>query len=137
MTIWMDGVKNMSKYDKMLEENQKRSTEKISLAKQAIQQQLMEQERISVPKLMKMTGLSRGFFYKNQTIRELLDRAVEKQQGMPDPRKDILNQAMDRQIELLQQQLTLMKKENDDLKKENKKLQGILKQRDLRALKNL
>lgn len=133
----MDGVKNMSKYDKMLEENQKRSTEKISLAKQAIQQLLMEQERISVPKLMKMTGLSRGFFYKNQTIRELLDRAVEKQQGMPDPRKDILNQAMDRQIELLQQQLALMKKENDDLKKENKKLQGILKQRDLRSLKNL
>lgn len=133
----MDGVKNMSKYDKMLEENQKRSTEKISLAKQAIQQLLMEQERISVPKLMKMTGLSRGFFYKNQIIRELLDRAVEKQQGMPDPRKDILNQAMDRQIELLQQQLILMKKENDDLKKENKKLLGILKQRDLRALKNL
>ncbi len=43
----------MSKYDKMLEENQKRSKEKVTRAKQAIQQLLMDQERVTVPKLMK------------------------------------------------------------------------------------
>mgnify|MGYP000214154451 FL=1 len=54
----------MSKYDKMIEENQRKSKEKIELALQAIQDMLANKERISVPKLMKKTGLSRGFFYK-------------------------------------------------------------------------
>ncbi len=58
---WQDGVKNMSKYDKMIEENQRKSKEKIELALQAIQDMLANKERISVPKLMKKTGLSRGF----------------------------------------------------------------------------
>ena len=59
----------MSKYDKMIEENQRKSKEKIELALQAIQDMLANKERISVPKLMKKTGLSRGFFYKNPTVR--------------------------------------------------------------------
>ena len=33
----MDGVKNMNKYDKMIEENQKKSKEKIELAQRTIQ----------------------------------------------------------------------------------------------------
>ena len=59
----------MSKYDKMIEENQRKSKEKIELALQAIQDMLANKERISVPKLMKKTGLSRGFFYKNPSSR--------------------------------------------------------------------
>lgn len=127
----------MSKYDKMLEENQKRSKEKVTRAKQAIQQLLMEQERVTVPKLMKMTGLSRGFFYKNPTILETMDRAIERQGGLVDPRKDILNQAMDRQLEILRQQMAVLKKENEELKQENKRLEKILRQRDMQDLRNL
>ena len=67
----------MSKYDKMIEENQRKSKEKIELALQAIQDMLANKERISVPKLMKKTGLSRGFFYKNPTVRDTLNQAVE------------------------------------------------------------
>ena len=55
----------MNKYDKMIEENQKKSKEKIELAQRTIQDMISNKERISVPKLMKKTGLSRGFFYKN------------------------------------------------------------------------
>lgn len=69
----------MSKYDKMIEENQRKSKEKIELALQAIQDMLANKERISVPKLMKKTGLSRGFFYKNPTVRDTLNQAVEQQ----------------------------------------------------------
>lgn len=78
----------MSKYDKMIEENQRKSKEKIELALQAIQDMLANKERISVPKLMKKTGLSRGFFYKNPTVRDTLNQAVEQQAGMIDPRSD-------------------------------------------------
>ncbi len=65
MRIWMDGVWSMNKYDKMLEVNRKTSEEKVSRARLAIKEMLQEQEKITISVLMKKTGLSRGFFYKN------------------------------------------------------------------------
>ncbi len=55
----------MSKYDKIIELNREKSDEKIAATKLAIRKILEDRDRISVPQLMKMTGLSRGFFYKN------------------------------------------------------------------------
>ena len=104
----------MSKYDKMIEENQRKSKEKIELALQAIQDMLANKERISVPKLMKKTGLSRGFFYKNPTVRDTLNQAVEQQAGMIDPRREILNMAMEKQIELLNQKVAALSRENKE-----------------------
>ena len=133
----MDGVKNMSKYDKMIETNRERSGEKITAAKAAIRKLLEDGDRISIPKLMKMTGLSRGFFYKNPTIRSEIDRAIEQQAGTVDPRRSILDKAMDGRIELLQQQLMKLKQENEALKKENEKLQKALNKKSLNILKSL
>ena len=117
----------MSKYDKMIEENQRKSKEKIELALQAIQDMLANKERISVPKLMKKTGLSRGFFYQ----------AVEQQAGMIDPRREILNMAMEKQIELLNQKVAALSRENKELKRKNEKLQKALRKQDLNFIKNL
>ena len=86
---------------------------------------------------MQMTGLSRGFFYKNPTIRADFDRAVEQQAGTVDPRRGILDKAMDGRIELLQQQVMRLKQENDALKKENQKLQKALNKKSLNIIKNL
>ena len=47
----------MSKYDKMIELNRERSMEKVAAAKTAIRKMAEDGERISVPRLMKMTGL--------------------------------------------------------------------------------
>lgn len=130
-------MKSMSKYDRMIEENRKKSKEKIHMAKRAIYELLEEKERITVPKLMRITGLSRGFFYKNEIIRQEMDKAVEQQAGMIDPRREILNMAMEKQIGMLQQQIISLKKENADLKKENEKLRKALNKKALNALKNL
>ena len=127
----------MSKYDKMIEENQRKSKEKIELALQAIQDMLANKERISVPKLMKKTGLSRGFFYKNPTVRYTLNQAVEQQAGMIDPRREILNMAMEKQIELLNQKVAALSRENKELKRKNEKLQKALRKQDLNFIKNL
>lgn len=129
----------MSKYDKMIEENQRKSKEKIELALQAIQDMLANKERISVPKLMKKTGLSRGFFYKNPTVRDTLNQAVEQQAGMIDPRREILNMAMEKQIELLMlnQKVAALSRENKELKRKNEKLQKALRKQDLNFIKNL
>ena len=127
----------MSKYDKMIEENQRKSKEKIELALQAIQDMLANKERISVPKLMKKTGLSRGFFYKNPTVLDTLNQAVEQQAGMIDPRREILNMAMEKQIELLNQKVAALSRENKELKRKNEKLQKALRKQDLNFIKNL
>ena len=133
----MDGEKNMNKYDKMIEENQRKSKEKICLAQQTIHDMVTNKERITVPKLMKKTGLSRGFFYKNPTIRDLMNQAVEEQAGMIDPRREILNMAMEKQIDLLNQKIAALTRENSELKKKNEKLQKALKKQDLNFIKNL
>lgn len=127
----------MNKYDKMIEENQRKSKEKICLAQQTIHDMVANKERITVPKLMKKTGLSRGFFYKNPTIRDLMNQAIEEQAGMIDPRREILNMAMEKQIELLNQKVTTLTRENSELKKKNEKLQKALKKQDLNFIKNL
>lgn len=130
-------MKNMNKYDKMIESNQKKSREKIEAARRAIYDMIEDRERITVPKLMKKTGLSRGFFYKNPIIREEMDRAVEQQAGMIDPRREILNMALKKQIDLLNQKVANLTRENGELKKENGKLKKALKKQDLNFIKNL
>ena len=127
----------MNKYDKMIEENKKKSKEKIITAQNAIHEMIASKERITVPKLMKKTGLSRGFFYKNPVIRDALNQAIEQQAGMIDPRREILNMAMEKQIELLNQKVVALTRENDELKKRNEKLQKALKKQDLNFIKNL
>ena len=127
----------MNKYDKTIEENQRKSKEKICLAQQTIHDMVANKERITVPKLMKKTGLSRGFFYKNPTIRDLMNQAIEEQAGMIDPRREILNMAMEKQIELLNQKVAALTRENGELKKKNEKLQKALKKQDLNFIKNL
>ena len=127
----------MNKYDKMIEENQRKRKKKICLAQQTIHDMVTNKERITVPKLMKKTGLSRGFFYKNPTIRDLMNQAIEEQAGMIDPRREILNMAMEKQIELLNQKIEALTRENSELKKKNEKLQKALKKQDLNFIKNL
>lgn len=128
---------NMSKYDRMIEINKERSDEKIASAKRAIRKLMENGERISVPQLMKMTGLSRGFFYKNVIVRAEIDHAIEQQAGMVDPRRSILDQAMDGRIELLRQQVAELKRENAKLLVENQRLQKALNKKSLNIIKNL
>ena len=137
MRIYMDGVRNMSKYDKMIEVNRKASEEKVSRARAAIMAMLADQERISVPILMKKTGLSRGFFYKNPIVRKEMDHALEQQAGIIDPRRRVIDAAMDKRMELMQKQMEQLKRENMELKKENEKLQKALGKKNLNILKNL
>ena len=76
----------MSKYDKMLELNKRKSEEKVERAVLTIRTMVLEREKVSVPALMQKTGLSRGFFYKNPIVRGEIDAAMEQQAGMVDPR---------------------------------------------------
>lgn len=122
----MDGVKTMNKYDKMIEVNRERSDEKIAAAKRAIRKLLDQGERISVPQLVKMTGASRGFFYKNPIVRAEIDRAMEQQAGTINLRRGILDKAMEGRINLLQDEIHRLRQENQELRAENERLQKAL-----------
>ncbi len=86
---------------------------------------------------MKMTGLSRGFFYKNAEVRREMDLALERQTGVIDKRRGILDSATDKQIETLQYQIAQLQAENEELKKKNLRLQKALNKRDVNLAKNL
>lgn len=90
--------------------------------------------RITVPKLIKMTGLSR-LFYKNPTIRKEVDDAVQNQTGLVDPRRAIINMAIKGRIELLEQQVRELQRENEELKKRNAKLQKVVDRKGLNFIK--
>ena len=126
----------MNKYDKMVEINRERSDEKITAARLAIRKLMENGEQICIPQLMKMTGLSRGFFYKNPIIRAEIDQAVE-QVGMVNPRKHILDKAMDDRIGFLMQELAMLKRENNTLKQENEKLKKALAKKSRSIISSL
>lgn len=126
----------MSKYDNMIERNRKVSEEKISRAKSAIREMIEDEEKVTIPKLMKKTGLSRGFFYKNATVRKEIDRALDLQAGMVDSKRKVLDMVMENRIGLLEQTVTKLKKENAELKRQNEKLQKLLNKKNLSILKS-
>lgn len=127
----------MNKYDTMLKCNRESSATKIELAKKVILEMLEAQEKITIPALVKRTGLSRGFFYKNQIVRATLDRALEKQVGMTDSRKRILDMAMDTEIVALHQKIRELQCEKAALKEENEKLRRALDKKKASILRSL
>ncbi|KAI4440963.1 hypothetical protein C824_003462 [Schaedlerella arabinosiphila] len=126
----------MNKYDNMIEWNRKASEEKISKAKSAIREMIEDEEKVTIPKLMKKTGLSRGFFYKNPTVRKEMDRALDLQAGMVDSKRKVLDLAMENRIELLEKTIRELKKENKELKQKNEKQQKLLNKKNLSILKS-
>lgn len=133
----MDGVRNMSKYDTMIALNKKASEEKMDKAKKTIWKMLDEGEKVTIPKLMAKTGLSRGFFYKNPVVRKEFDRAMQQQAGMVDPKRYIGDMVLKSRVEMLEQQVRELKRENERLEKEKKKLEKALDKKEMNFIKNL
>ena len=127
----------MNKYDKMLELNKKKSEEKVTSAVNTIREMVVEKEKVSIPKLMKKTGLSRGFFYKNETVRKEMDRALEQQAGMIDPKRYIGDIVLKNRINVLEEQIRELKREKEQMEKENVRLRKALNKKDLNVLKTL
>ena len=129
----------MTKYDRMVATNKATSTAKIAKAKAEISKMVSENIQVTVGELVKRTGLSRGFFYKNEEVSRALENARDLQDGkaLTRPQKVILDKAMDKQLQGLQQQIEKLKSENSSLSKKNQDLQKALNKKDLNFIKNL
>ncbi len=115
----MDGMNN---YDNMLLSNRKLSEEKRILAIDTIRRMVKANEHISIVELTKMTGLSRSFFYKNEQVKDELEKALRSQQGK------LLSSRRDKTLnEALKETLKLQKEEIDRLRREKSQLTFALK----------
>lgn len=129
----------MTKYDRMVATNRATSEAKIAKAKAEIAKMVSENIQVTVGELVKRTGLSRGFFYKNEEVCQALENARDLQDGkaLTRPQKVILDAAMEKQLQILQQQIEKLKSENSSLSKKNQDLQKALNKKDLNFIKNL
>ena len=139
------------KYDKMIAVTQAESKRKIQMAKRAISDMLNNMERISVAELVRKTGLSRGFFYKNEEIRAELDAAIRKQGITYNPKQVIIDKAMGDKMLFLKTEVLKLKsrvetltaenqnlKDNiEKLKAENERLEKQLRRKEVSFLKQL
>lgn len=56
-----------------------------------VEQIIIDQEKQTVMALVKMAGASGGFFHKNPIVRKEIDRAMEQQVGIINPRISFAN----------------------------------------------
>jgi len=114
----------MAKYDKMNEANRQESEKKMQLAIAEIRRTASEGTAISVSDLSRNTGLSKGFFYKNEQVRNILNEEKEKQnQGtLAQIKREVRDKSLEKQVELYQREIKRLMDENENLKKENRKL---------------
>ncbi len=127
----------MSKYDKMIALNKQASEEKIEKARREIVRMVDEGEKLSIQKLTQRTGLSRGFFYKNPQVRKEIDRALEQQAGMVDPRREVMDMAMNNELAMLHQKVKALQMENEQLRKELEVAKKSLAKKNIGALKKM
>ena len=93
----------------------------------AIESMYRKNEKISVAELTKLTGLSRGFFYNNPNVKQVMMELKEKQQGqtLRNPKSDAIAKAQEARIKSLEQKLSdsVPKSEYENLQKKYEELQ--------------
>lgn len=129
----------MSNFSKMLEVNKTSSVEKEEKAVKEITKMIESDVQVTVAELVKRTGLSRAFFYKNPIAVAALKDAREKQKGksFTNPTKVILDKAMEKQIEVLKKENEKLKQKVAVLEEEKSGLQKAVNKKALKVIKGL
>ncbi len=91
-------------------------------------------EIVTIKRLMKETGASRSFFYKNTAVVEKLREVRERQMSgnFTAAPKIVLDTAMERVLEMQKDKLEKVCQERDELKAERDKLKKALDKKDLK-----
>lgn len=110
------------KYDKMVEITQAESQRKMEIARKAIEEMLSNMERVTVAGLVRKTGLSRGFFYKNVQVRQKLEEAIKQPRRIDVQQPSEERNAADYNFQELKKDFNSCQSENQRLKAENEQL---------------
>ena len=122
------------KYDKMVECSLERSKQKVETAKREIQEMLESKEKITVAALIQKTGFSKGFFYRNEEMRRVVNEAMHQQSVTYNPKQIIIDLGMVRTlvnakttIQELKLKIKKLEKENAELREELARVRKISK----------
>ena len=114
------------KYDKMVECSQERSEQKVETAKREIEKMLESNEKITVAALIERTGFSKGFFYRNETMRRAVNEAMHQQSVTYNPKQVIIDMAMETTLINAKMTIQQLKSKIKELEKENVELREKL-----------
>lgn len=114
------------KYDKIVAMNREKSRQKAQSAIKQIQIMLETEERITVQELSRRTGYAKSFFYRNQTVRKVLENARSKQLTPCNSMQIIRALEAEDEIINLKIEIIKLKKEKEDLICQNKLLKQML-----------
>ena len=97
----------MANYDKMNEANWQESRRKIELAVEEIRRAASAGKDLSVSELSQNTGLSRGFFYKNEEVKSVLEEEREKidQGKLAQIKREVREKSMEKRVEIYQNEI--------------------------------
>ena len=118
----------------MVAYNHKKSQAMAERVCKTIDRLMEAKEIVTIKRLMKETGASRSFFYKNAAVVEKLREVRERQMGanFTAAPKIVLDTAMERVLEMQKDKLEKMRQERDELKAERDKLKKALDKKDLK-----
>lgn len=118
----------------MVAYNHRKSQEMTERVCKAIDRLMEAKEIVTVKRLVKETGASRSFFYKNAAVVEKLREVRERQMSgnFTAAPKIVLDTAMERVLEMQKDQLEKVCQERDELKAERDKLKKALDKKDLK-----
>lgn len=118
----------------MVAYNHRKSQEMTERVCKTIDRLTEAKEIVTIKRLMKETGASRSFFYKNTAVVEKLREVRERQMSgnFTAAPKIVLDTAMERVLEMQKDKLEKVCQERDELKAERDKLKKALDKKDLK-----
>jgi len=116
----------MNKYDKIVEIQKTIGQDNEEKAIEAIQYLYSNNKLISVKELVKLTGLSRSYFYKNKNVNKLLNDMMARQGKSHSilTKDEVFNNALEKSYKVLEKQVAALQNKNRKLLQENEMLKA-------------
>ena len=113
----------MANYTNMVKSNHDRSEAMLNLSLTTISEMVEDGEKVTVAELVRRTGFSRDYFYKNKDVHEALTNAITLQIGKVfiNRKEESLLKATRRENELLKLKIISLEKNIETLTAELKK----------------
>ena len=113
----------MVNYTNMLKSNHDKSEAMLNLSLTTISEMVEDGEKVTVAELVRRTGFSRDYFYKNKDVHEELTNAISLQIGKVfiNRKEESLLKATRRENELLKLKIISLEKNIETLTAELKK----------------
>ena len=103
----------MAKHTKMVANNKSKSDEMLNLSLTTISEMLQDGEKVQISELVRRTGFSRSYFYKNEIVGNAINEAIKMQTGkvFPNKKEEAIIIALKRENKLLRDQNEALKKQ--------------------------